>query len=201
MRIQADHTSHGSHHTGHLHHLRHAHHIRHVHIAAKASITIGSKIVTSAGVALGGIGILVDIATGLMALYDIMGKTKCSESRVLTHNIEKAKRLVRDVQEYYDLLCKEPHKYFDKAIAGIDKQHVQIEELKEENEQLRATIGEMERKHETAIAELQQNFRVEIKEQQSQFLQALKEEQQKQWRSQSFTVGRAQSGPLTVLMG
>ena len=38
----------------------------------------------SVGVALGGIGILVDIVTGIMALYDFMGKTKCSESRVFT---------------------------------------------------------------------------------------------------------------------
>ena len=171
------------HHTRHAHHAKHAHHTRHVHkimIAAKPSISVGSKIVVSVGVALGGIGILVDIVTGIMALHDIMGKTKCSESRVLTHNIEKAKKLVIEVQEYFDLLCKEPHEYFDKAIAGIDEQHIQIEELKEENEQLRAIIGEIEKKHETAIAELKQNLRVEIKEEQSQFLQALKEEQEKQ---------------------
>ena len=177
---------HAADHTRHLHHLKHALHMRHVDkiiMTAKLSIAVGGKIMFAVGVALGGIGVLVDIVTGIMALYDILGKTKCSESRALTHNIEKAKRLAREVQAYYDLLLKEPHEYFDKDIAGIDE--LRIEELKEENEQLRIEIGEMKQKHETVITELEQkneNLRVEMKEQQSQFLQAFKEEQEKQQR-------------------
>ena len=113
-----------------------------------------------------------------MALHDILGKTKCQESRELTHNIEKAKQVVKKVQDYYDLLLKDPNEYFEK---GIDKK--QIEELKKENEQLRITIQEMEQKHETVIAELQQkneNLRVEMKEQHLQLLRTFKEEQEKE---------------------
>ena len=151
--------------------------------AAKPGIVIGSKVAVSFGLALGGIGILIDIVTGIMALHDTLGKTKCQESRELTRNIEKAKQVVKKVQDYYDLLLKDPNEYFEKDIAGIDEK--QIKELKKENEQLRITIQEMEHKHETVIAELEQkneNLRVEMKEQHLQLLRTFKEEQEKERR-------------------
>ena len=151
------------------------------------SVAIAIKVTSHLGVALGSVGILVDIVIGTMALVSLLNNTKCPESKVLTRNIEKAKAIVKDIQAYYDYLAKEPEELFrqaDNAIAYSQEQQA-IEELKQENEKLKRVIGELENNHRTAITELEQknkNLQVEMREQQLQFAQNIRKEQEKQER-------------------
>ena len=151
------------------------------------SVVIASKVTSHLGVALGIIGVLVDIVIGTMALVSIISKTKCPESKALTRNIEKAKKIVKDIQAYYDYLAKEPEELFrqaDNAIAYNQEQQA-IEQLKQENENLKTVIGELEHNHRIAITELEQkneNLKTEMREQQLHFEQNIREEQEKQER-------------------
>lgn len=140
------------------------------------SVAIASKVTAHLGVALGSIGVLVDIIIGTMALVNIVNKTKCPESKVLTRNIEKAREIVRNIQAYYDHLDQEPEELFrqaDKAIACKQEQQA-IEQLKQENINLKTAITELEQRNES--------LKVEMREQQLQFEQKFKEEQEKQQR-------------------
>ena len=151
------------------------------------SVAIAAKVTSHLGVALGSIGVLVDIVIGTMALVSLVNNTKCPESKALTHNIEKAKAVVKDIQAYYDYLAKEPEELFrqaDNAVAYSQEQQV-IEELKQENEKLKMVIGELEHNHRTAITELEQKNKIlqaEMREQQLQFAQNISIEQEKQER-------------------
>ena len=135
------------------------------------SVVMASKVTSHIGVALGSIGVLVDIVISTMALVSVISKTKCAESKALTRNIEKAKEIVKDIQTYYDYLAKEPEELFrqaDNAIAYSQEQKA-IEQLKQENENLKTVIGELEHNHRIAITELEQkneNLKTEMKQQQ-----------------------------------
>ena len=145
--------------------------------AAGPSIAIGSKVAMSFGVGLGSIGILADIVIGVMALYDILSESKCKESRTLTRNIDRAKKVVTDIQEYKELLGKEPKELFklaNKAI-GYDEEE-EKSQLMQENKDLKAALQDMKQKHETTKTELEQ-LQAELKEMQQQLQQQLQQQQ------------------------
>lgn len=95
---------------------------------AGPAIAIASKVTFHLGVALGSIGVFIDIVIGTMALVNIVSKTKCQESITLTRNIEKAKGIITKVQGYYDRLLKEPQDLFIKADEAIKENTKQIEQ-------------------------------------------------------------------------
>lgn len=161
--------------------------------AVGPSLVAASNITLHLGIALGSIGVLVDIVVGTMALVNIINKTKCSESKALTRNIVKAKDILEKVQAYYNHLTKEPEELFTQADDALtyyqDQSTVkQLQQEKEhtqqENKHLQTVIRELEQSHKTAITaitELKQeneSLKTEIREQQLHFEQ----EQEKQRR-------------------
>ena len=146
--------------------------------AVGPSVAIAIKVTSHLGVALGSIGILVDIVIGTMALVSLVNNTKCPESKVLTRNIEKAKAIVKDIQEYYDYLAKEPEELFrqaENAVAYSQEQQA-IEELKQENKKLKTVIGELEHSH-RELEQKNENLQTEMREQKLQFAQNMEKQE------------------------
>ena len=146
--------------------------------AVGPSVAIAIKVTSHLGVALGSIGILVDIVIGTMALVSLINNTKCPESKVLTRNIEKAKAIVKDIQEYYDYLAKEPEELFrqaENAVAYSQEQQA-IEELKQENKKLKMVIGELEHSH-RELEQKNENLQTEMREQKLQFAQNMEKQE------------------------
>ena len=148
------------------------------------TIALASKIISHVGVALGSIGVLVDIVIGIMALVSIIDDTKCPESKTLTRNIKKSKEILKKIQTYYDYLAKEPEELFkqaDNAIQVSEEQQA-IEQLKQENENLREEIREQQLQFEQKIREEQEKQKRQIQQVQQQMQQLL--QQQKLLNSQ-----------------
>ena len=119
----------------------HASHFVHLRFLGKAIIPAFkvTEAVLGVGMAISGIGIVLDVIVGGKALYDVVKGTECSESKSISEAISKAEKHAETINKYLQLLEHNAAELLTKVIESTKSTKQQLKDKTDTIKQLRET--------------------------------------------------------------